>query len=155
MSGAAQQVRVDLAYGRHGLPITLPADRTSVVAPAHHPAAADEAAALRDALRSPVAGPPLRSVVRPGQRIAVSICDVTRPQPREAMVLLTQARVGVHCATLPDQDLRSAHCFGVPDVALAVQEELATAGPDARVCVLPEGPQTIPFLANPEPGHHE
>ena len=40
----------------------------------------------RDALRQPVAGPPLRAVVRPGQWVAVSVCDVTRPQPREAML---------------------------------------------------------------------
>ena len=77
---------IGLAYGRRGLRISLPADRTTVVAPAHHPAAPDVPAALRDALRRPVAGPPLRAVVRPGQRVAVSVCDVTRPQPREAML---------------------------------------------------------------------
>ena len=32
---------IDLAYGRQGLRISLPADRTTVVAPAHHPAAPD------------------------------------------------------------------------------------------------------------------
>jgi nickel-dependent lactate racemase len=77
---------IGLAYGRRGLRISLPADRTTVVAPAYHPAAPDVPAALRDALRRPVAGPPLRAVVRPGQRVAVSVCDVTRPQPREAML---------------------------------------------------------------------
>ena len=83
---------IDLAYGRQGLSISLPAERTTVVAPAYHPAAPDVPAALRDALRHPVAGPPLRAVVRPGQRVAVSVCDVTRPQPREAMLraLLTE-----------------------------------------------------------------
>ena len=83
---SGQQAGIDLLYGRDGLRIELPADRTSVVAPAYPPAAADEAAALQDALRHPVAGPALREVVRPGQRIAVSICDVTRPQPRQAMI---------------------------------------------------------------------
>jgi lactate racemase len=84
---AADRLRpIELAYGKTGLRIELAADRTTVVAPAHHPAAADEAATLREALRNPVAGPPLRAVVRPGQRVAVSICDVTRPQPREAMI---------------------------------------------------------------------
>ncbi len=77
---------VDLAYGRQGLRISLPADRTTVIAPAHRPGTADVPATLRRALRDPVAGPPLRSVVRPGQRVAVSICDMTRPQPREAML---------------------------------------------------------------------
>ena len=77
---------VDLAYGRQGLRISLPADRTTVVSPRTIAAAPDGPAALRDALRHPVAGPPLRAVVRPGQRVAVSVCDVTRPQPREAML---------------------------------------------------------------------
>jgi nickel-dependent lactate racemase len=79
-------VEVDLAYGRTGLKVALPAARTTVVAPAHHPAAPDVAAVLRGALRHPVAGPPLRAVARPGQRVAVSVCDVTRPQPRAAML---------------------------------------------------------------------
>ena len=80
------RLAVDLAYGRTGLTVELPADRTTVVAPAHLPAAPDAAATLRAALRRPVAGPPLRNRVRPGQTITVSICDATRPQPREAMV---------------------------------------------------------------------
>ena len=33
-------------------------------------------------------------------------------------------------------------------MATAVEEALAAAGPDARVCVLPEGPQTIPYVAS-------
>jgi hypothetical protein len=60
--------------------------------------------------------------------------------------VLNQARVGAHTATLSDADLRSAHLLGVPDITAAVEAELASAGPGARVCVLPEGPQTIPYL---------
>jgi lactate racemase len=77
---------IRLAYGRTGLPVVLPPARTTVVAPAHPAPARDPAGVLRDALRRPVAGPPLRDIVRPGQRVAVSVCDVTRPQPRQAMV---------------------------------------------------------------------
>ena len=80
------QLDITLAYGRDGLRVTLPADRTTVVAPAYHRAAADLPGTLRQALRHPVAGPPLRAVIRPGQRVAVSVCDATRPQPREAML---------------------------------------------------------------------
>jgi lactate racemase len=60
--------------------------------------------------------------------------------------VLAQARVGVHTSGLTDADLRSAHLLAVPDIAAAVTAELAAAGPGARVCVLPEGPQTIPFV---------
>ncbi|SFS66130.1 nickel-dependent lactate racemase [Saccharopolyspora flava] len=82
----SENVTVELAYGRSGLTVELPGERTTVVAPANPPAAPDTDVALRGALSDPVAGPPLRQRVRPGQRIAVSLCDATRPQPREAMV---------------------------------------------------------------------
>ena len=77
---------VRLAYGQTGLLVRLPADRTTVVTPTHRDAAADPATVLRDALRHPVAGTPLREIVRPGQTVAVSICDATRPQPRQLMI---------------------------------------------------------------------
>ncbi len=79
-------VEVELAYGRDGLQVLLPDDRTAVVAPTHQDAAGDPGAVLHAALREPVAGPPLRDRVRGGQRVAVSLCDATRPQPRRAMV---------------------------------------------------------------------
>lgn len=77
--------RVRLAYGRNGLHVEVPDDAV-VVTPRHPRAAADPVAELRRALRDPVAGPPLRERVRPGQTVAISVCDVTRPQPRQLMV---------------------------------------------------------------------
>lgn len=77
---------VQLAYGRTGLPVDLPADRTTVVEPRFLPGAADPRAELRSALRRPVAGPPLRELVGKGQTVAVSLCDSTRPQPRHLMI---------------------------------------------------------------------
>ena len=60
----------------------------------------------------------------------------------------TRARVGVYSDYLDDAALRSAHLFAVPDISAAIAAELAAVGPDARVCVLPEGPQTIPYVAS-------
>lgn len=78
---------VHLAYGTTGLDVEFPADRTVVVEPRFVPAAADERAALQEALARPIgAADRLRDTVRPGQRVAISVCDVTRPQPRELMV---------------------------------------------------------------------
>ncbi|WP_248963850.1 lactate racemase domain-containing protein [Sphaerisporangium perillae] len=79
-------MRVDLAYGAGGLVVDLPDDRTTVITPVARPAAPDEAAELRRALREPIAGPPLRERVRPGQTVAISACDGTRPQPRHLMI---------------------------------------------------------------------
>jgi lactate racemase len=79
-------VKVELAYGTSGLTVEMPPAQTTVVAPTHRPAAADGAALVRAALRQPIAGRPLRELVRRGQRVAISICDGTRPQPRRIVV---------------------------------------------------------------------
>lgn len=79
-------MRVRLAYGTTGLDIDVDPELATVVTPVHHEAVPDPRAALRDALRSPVAGPPLRERVRPGQTVAISACDGTRPQPRQLMI---------------------------------------------------------------------
>jgi nickel-dependent lactate racemase len=85
------------------------------------------------------------------ERLLASIAARTTTVPDQWQVqvlarVLRRARVGVHAAGLTDADLRSAHLFAVPDIAAAVAAGLAAAGPGARVCVLPEGPQTIPFV---------
>jgi lactate racemase len=79
-------VRIRLAYGESGMDIDVDPAVTTVVEPVHHEALPDPAAALTTALRQPVAGPPLRKRVRPGQTVAISVCDGTRPQPRHLMV---------------------------------------------------------------------
>ena len=79
-------MRVHLAYGETGLSVDLPDGRTTVVEPRYVPGAPDPHEVLRSALRSPVAGPPLREVVRRGQTVAISVCDGTRAQPRDLMV---------------------------------------------------------------------
>ncbi|GAA2100649.1 nickel-dependent lactate racemase [Microlunatus panaciterrae] len=58
----------------------------------------------------------------------------------------TRARVSVHCAGLTGEQLATAHLGAVDDVGAFVLAALAAAGPGARCCVLPEGPQTIPYL---------
>ena len=79
-------MKVELAYGSGRLPVELPGDRTTVITPSHPQPAADPHAAVVEALRRPVAGPPLRDVVRRGGRVAISICDGTRAQPREIVL---------------------------------------------------------------------
>jgi lactate racemase len=76
---------VTLSYGETGLDVIVP-DDAEVVYPVPAPPVPDSAAALRTALRSPVSGPPLRDRVRPGQSVAISVCDGTRAQPSHLMV---------------------------------------------------------------------
>jgi nickel-dependent lactate racemase len=79
-------MRVRLDYGSDGLEVNLPSDRVTVIQPAFRPAVADPRAALTAALRAPLGRPPLGDIVRPGQSIAISVCDVTRAQPRQLML---------------------------------------------------------------------
>jgi nickel-dependent lactate racemase len=79
-------VRIRLDYGTDGLDVELPDDRVTVIEPVHRPAAADPRATLATALRHPIAGPPLREIRPTGPRVAISVCDITRAQPRREML---------------------------------------------------------------------
>lgn len=74
---------ISLAYGKTRLPLSLPADRTTVIEPKYVRgiARADEAAVLTDALRQPFAGAPLTERVNTTDRVAIIICDITRAIP--------------------------------------------------------------------------
>jgi len=88
---------VRLAYGVDGLTVAVPDDAT-VIAPTRQPALADESAAVIDALRRPVTGPPLADLVSaaarrraragaPGDlRVAVVFPDITRPMPNRTVL---------------------------------------------------------------------
>src|SRR5687767_3888804 len=75
-------MRILLDYGTHGLDVALPDDRITVIEPVPRPAVADPHATLMAAIRAPIGCAPLRQQVRPGHRVAISVCDVTRAQPR-------------------------------------------------------------------------
>lgn len=90
-------MRVRLAYGRHGLEVNLP-PQTQVIAPRFVPGLEDEPAALRDALRRPIASPPLADLVKPGDTVVVVHTDITRATPNDRIlpVLLEELeRAGV------------------------------------------------------------
>ena len=75
-----------LDYGEHGLEVELPDERTTVIEPVFKPALPDAHGALIAALRAPIGREPLRALVREGQQIAISVCDITRAQPRRDML---------------------------------------------------------------------
>ena len=77
---------VDLAYGKTGLQVELPDDRTTVIEPTYIPTLPDERGALRNAIRNPVGNPSLRRMVRPEQTVAISVCDITRPMPSATLL---------------------------------------------------------------------
>jgi len=63
----------------------------------------------------------------------------------QAQIQVT-ARVLVKADGLTPAELKAAHFAPIDDVSGAVRDALRSAGPDATLCVLPQGPQTIPYL---------
>jgi nickel-dependent lactate racemase len=57
-----------------------------------------------------------------------------------------KADVYLYSECLSDADIESAMFRPCRDIEGTVRELLDRYGKDARICVLPEGPQTIPYI---------
>jgi nickel-dependent lactate racemase len=77
---------INLAYGRAGLAVEFPADRTTVIEPVHQPGLPDERAAVLAALRQPIGAPPLRETVKSTDRVCIVFTDSTRATPNERLI---------------------------------------------------------------------
>jgi nickel-dependent lactate racemase len=58
-----------------------------------------------------------------------------------------RASVHLHTGGLSDEQIQQAHMARCADVAETAERLIHAAGPDARIAVLPQGPQTIPYVA--------
>lgn len=80
-------MRIELAYGKTGLPIDLPDDRpATVVQPAFRPPVDNPADFVTDALRRPIAGEPLRERAARARRIGIVVNDITRATPNDLIL---------------------------------------------------------------------
>jgi nickel-dependent lactate racemase len=103
-----------LAYGLNGLPLELPDDwGVTVIEPRFTPAIPHPEEFVREALRCPIASPPLTEWVRPGDRVGIVFSDITRPLPRRLLL-------GVLV-----QELRR-----VPDIRITLFNALGTHRPN-------------------------
>src|SRR4029450_5551494 len=72
-------MKVRLEYGRDGLDVQIPSLNVSVIAPKFLEGLQDEETAFRASVRNPINTRPLRETIRPEERVAVVIPDITRP----------------------------------------------------------------------------
>jgi lactate racemase len=79
-------MRARLQYGTTGLDIEVRAKDVTVLEPRYLAGLPDEAAAFRDAVEHPIACPSLRELIRPTDRVAVVIPDITRPLPTDRLL---------------------------------------------------------------------
>jgi nickel-dependent lactate racemase len=57
------------------------------------------------------------------------------------------ARIFVKSDYLTDRQLEEAHFIPCHDIAETIEKLMEEYGPDATICVLPQGPQTVPYVA--------
>lgn len=100
---------VRLAYGKKGLDVTVPADAV-VIEPKFVPGLPDEAAAIVEAIRSPVESRPLASLVEPGQTVAIVHTDITRATPNDR--LLPPILAELESAGIRRDDIRLLNALG-------------------------------------------
>ena len=102
-------MHIELAYGRHGLPLDLPDDwPVTVVAPHYVPALPDAAAALTAALRAPRQSQPLAERVRPGDRVGIVFSDITRATPHHLILPAVLAEL----QHIPREDITLFNALG-------------------------------------------
>lgn len=85
--------KIELAYGKTGLTIELPSANLTVIEPTFVPGVANEAAALKQAMRQPINSKPLSELVRSDQKIAIVFCDITRPMPNNRVLPIVLAEL--------------------------------------------------------------
>ncbi len=78
-------MRLKLDYGTTGLMAEFP-DNATVIEPIYVPPVPDPIGTLAKAIRLPIGKRPLKDLIRPGQKIGISVCDITRAQPRQVML---------------------------------------------------------------------
>ncbi len=80
-------MKVTLDYGRTGLDVTLPDDRTiGPLAIQDAPPLANPESALRNALANPIGANPLAELAKGKKNACILICDITRPVPNQLIL---------------------------------------------------------------------
>jgi len=79
-------MRLLLQYGLTGLSIDLPSDHITVIEPRFLPGLPAEAAEFQAAVRHPIASAPLKDLIKPADKVALVVPDITRPFPSQRVL---------------------------------------------------------------------
>lgn len=99
-------MNIKLDYHKYGLEVRVPDDHLAAVLNMREtPPLDDPVAAAREALRRPVAGPPLHTLARGRRNACVVVSDITRPVPHDIILpplleCLEQSGIGPEDITL-------------------------------------------------------
>jgi nickel-dependent lactate racemase len=79
-------VKLEIPFGHGDMEIEVNASRVTALTPRFIPGVADEAGAFMEAIGKPIGTPPLREIIRPTDRVAVVVPDITRPFPSDRIL---------------------------------------------------------------------
>jgi nickel-dependent lactate racemase len=109
-------MRVDLAFGKTGMAVDLPAGFDySVLEVRSAQPLVDSAAALEAALDNAIDSPPLVELARGKKTAAISVCDITRPAPNK--LTLPPVLKRLHAAGVPGEGVRICIATGLHRIA--------------------------------------
>jgi len=101
-----------LKYGSTHLAVEVPAaNLEGVIEAREQPGLPDPDAAIRAAIAGPVAGPSLAGIVRPGDRVAVVVSDITRPAPSH--LLVPPVLDALNAVGVPDSHITVIFALGI------------------------------------------
>ena len=83
-----------LRYGHNSLELIIDAPNVTVIEPRFVAGLPDEALGFQEAVRHPVDCRPLRELIKPADKVAVVIPDITRPLPTERLLPWLFAELG-------------------------------------------------------------
>lgn len=116
-------MKVEFAFGKHGLPLELPEGPEYHIVKVHSaPALPNVEEALETALDAPVAGLPLIEMARGKKTAAISVCDITRPAPNP--ITLPPMLERLHRAGIPPENVTICIATGLHRGA--TEDELQT-----------------------------
>ena len=97
--------RVRLPYGRQAFTLNLAAlpRRPTVLSAPDLPANRDPAGAISRAMQEPIGAPPLREIVKRGDRVVILVSDLTRPTGAD--LFMPVLRRLLNSAGVRDQDI--------------------------------------------------
>lgn len=109
-------MKVELAFGKHGLEAELPSGFEYHLLEAKSAApVADEKTALEAAIANPIGTPPLAEMARGKRSAAISVCDITRPVPnRKTLPVILSTLEG---AGIPAENITICIATGLHRVA--------------------------------------
>ena len=125
-------MRVTLAYGKTGAPVTLPDERgAKVLEPRFAPALDDPRAAIADAVARPIGCAPLTELARGKRTAAISVCDITRPAPNK--LVLPEVTAALEAGGIAPENITILIATGLHrEATLPELEEIL--GPDVLAC---------------------